>query len=158
MQEVWKFGAAPPGRLQNPVSGSGARTDGPTVNLTMISAKTEIGVRGGLNRSGVPVRKNAEVDEYMPTYIILHEFNQENVENMEEQQKTGMEDLEALGGELKDLYVTFGQYDAVGIVDFPDDEAAAQWLLAQAKKSGLGTETLKGIPADRASELMAELP
>jgi uncharacterized protein with GYD domain len=94
----------------------------------------------------------------MPTYIVLHEFSQENIENMQEQQEAGMEALEAVGGELKDLYLTFGQYDAVGIVDFPDDEAAAKWLLAQAKEAGLGTETLKGIPVDRVGDIMADLP
>lgn len=123
----------------------------------MILPRGSIGVQPAWNRALVPVRQGA-VENQMATYIVLHEFNQENVQNMEEQQQTGMADLEAVGGELKDLYLTFGRYDAVGIVDFPDDEAAAKWLLAQAKKSGLGTETLKGIPADRASELMSELP
>lgn len=94
----------------------------------------------------------------MPTYIILHEFDQENVRNMQAHQEVGMETLEAVGGELKDLYLTFGQYDAVGIVDFPDDEAAAKWLLAQAKETGLGTETLKGFPLDEAEEIVADLP
>lgn len=94
----------------------------------------------------------------MPTYIILHEFSQENVQNMEAQQEAGMEALEAVGGELKDLYITFGQYDAVGIVDFPDDEAAAEWLLTQAKQAGLSTETLKGIPSDEAEDIIANLP
>ena len=94
----------------------------------------------------------------MPTYVILHEFSQENVENMESQQEAGMEALAAAGGELKDLYLTFGQYDAVGIVDFPDDEAAAEWLLTQAKKAGLSTATLKGIPMDEAEDIIAALP
>lgn len=94
----------------------------------------------------------------MPSYIILHEFSQENIQHMEEQQEAGMAALEAVGGELKDLYVTFGQYDAVGIVDFPDDEAAAEWLLTQAKQTGLSTETLKGIPIEEANELIANLP
>lgn len=93
----------------------------------------------------------------MPTYIVLHEFSKENVQNMEAQQEAGMKSLEAVGGELRDLYLTFGQYDAVGIVDFPDDQAAAEWLLTQAKEAGLSTETLKAIPMDEADDIVANL-
>lgn len=93
----------------------------------------------------------------MPTYIVLHEFDQENVANMDVQQERGMESLAAVGGELQDLYLTFGQYDAVGVVEFPDDAAAAEWLLTQAKESGLSTETLRGIPMDEAEDIVANL-
>lgn len=93
----------------------------------------------------------------MPIYVVLHEFDQENVANMDAQQERGMESLADVGGELHDLYLTFGQYDAVGIVEFPSDEAAAQWLLTQAKENGLSTETLKAIPMDDAEDIVASL-
>jgi len=37
---------------------------------------------------------------------------------------------EALGGSIENLFFCFGDYDLVGIVDFPDNRAAAAWSMA----------------------------
>lgn len=93
----------------------------------------------------------------MPTYIVLHELTGENIENMGEEMEQGKEALEAFGGELQDLYLTFGQYDAVGVVDFPDDETAAQFVLTLAKENGVSTETLRGFSEDETKDILAAL-
>ena len=37
---------------------------------------------------------------------------------------------EALGGTIESLYYCFGDYDLVGVVDFPDNRGAAAWSMA----------------------------
>jgi len=37
---------------------------------------------------------------------------------------------EALGGSIDCLFFCFGDYDLVGVVDFPDNKAAAAWSMA----------------------------
>lgn len=94
----------------------------------------------------------------MPTYIILHELSGENIENMGEEIEEGKEALEALGCELKGLYLTFGRYDAVGVIDAPDAQTAAQFVLTLAKENDVGTETLRAFSEDETSEILAGLP
>ncbi len=37
---------------------------------------------------------------------------------------------EALGGSIESLYFCFGDYDLMGIVDFPDSRGVAAWSMA----------------------------
>jgi uncharacterized protein with GYD domain len=37
---------------------------------------------------------------------------------------------EALGGSIESLFFCFGDYDLVGVVDFPDSNAIAAWSMA----------------------------
>jgi uncharacterized protein with GYD domain len=37
---------------------------------------------------------------------------------------------EALGGTIESLFFCFGDYDLVGVVDFPDNRSAAAWSMA----------------------------
>jgi uncharacterized protein with GYD domain len=37
---------------------------------------------------------------------------------------------ETLGGSIDSLFFCFGDYDLVGVVDFPDNRAAAAWSMA----------------------------
>ncbi len=37
---------------------------------------------------------------------------------------------EALGGTIESLFFCFGDYDLVGVVDFPDNRGAAAWSVA----------------------------
>lgn len=94
----------------------------------------------------------------MPTYIVLHELSGENIESMGEEMEEGKEALEALGCELQGLYLTFGQYDAVGIIDAPDEETAAQFVLTLAKENEVGTETLRAFSEEETQEILAGLP
>lgn len=94
----------------------------------------------------------------MPRYIVLHELSGENIESMGEDMEKGKEALEALDGELHDLYLTFGQYDAVGIIDAPDEQTAAQFVLTLAKENNVDTETLRAFSEDETQEIIAGLP
>ena len=44
---------------------------------------------------------------------------------------------EALGGRIEMLFYVFGEYDLIGIVEFPNDAAAASWAIATAAGGAL---------------------
>ena len=54
-----------------------------------------------------------------------------------------------MGGKLKDFYLTFGPYDAVAIVELPDDETAARFALGIGSLGNIRTTTLSAFPEDR---------
>lgn len=97
----------------------------------------------------------------MPTYIGLLEFTEDGIENIEESPARldqAKELAESLDSEIKEFYLTFGQYDAVTVIDAPDDETAAQLVLTVTKGGAISSETLKAFPEDEYREVIAGLP
>ncbi|WP_255151839.1 GYD domain-containing protein [Halorarius halobius] len=96
----------------------------------------------------------------MPTYITLVNYTQHGIQNMAESPErleAAKEVTEAHGGEYVGFYLTFGQYDAVYIAEFPDDEAAAQAMLTVAAGGAVETETLKAFTEDEYRDVVAGL-
>ena len=56
------------------------------------------------------------------------------------------------GGKLVDVYLTMGQYDGAAIVEFPDDLACCQAMLAW-RDFGVSTETLRAYPESEWSSI-----
>jgi uncharacterized protein with GYD domain len=63
----------------------------------------------------------------------------------------------AAGGELK-FYLTLGRYDAVAIVEAPNDETAVKNLLTSASQGTIHTETLRAFTEDEYRKIVATLP
>jgi uncharacterized protein with GYD domain len=63
-----------------------------------------------------------------------------------------------LGGEMIESYFTMGQYDLVGIMDFPDDAAAAKYALSIGALGNARTTTLKAFTAAEFKEILSGLP
>ena len=97
----------------------------------------------------------------MPTYITLVEYTQKGIENMKESPERlerAKEVTESFGGEYKRFYLTFGQYDAVYVAEYPDDESAAKAALTVAGAGAVSTETLKAFTEDEYRDIVADLP
>jgi len=94
----------------------------------------------------------------MPTYIVLHELSGENLEHLQTEIADGKAILDEMECELHDLYLTFGRFDAVGIIDAPDDETAAQFVMTLARENDVGTETLRAFPEDETEVLLEGMP
>lgn len=97
----------------------------------------------------------------MPTYVQLLEFTEQGVENIEESPdrvEEAKELIESLGGEFRDFYYTFGRYDAIGVADFPDDEAYARFALAVNRQGNATTESLKAFSLEEFDGLVEDLP
>lgn len=97
----------------------------------------------------------------MPTYIHLASYTGEGAQNIADSPDRlddGKDLAASLNGELKQFFLTFGQYDMVAITEFPDDETAAQWALGVASGGAVTTETLKAFPEDEYRDVIAGLP
>ena len=97
----------------------------------------------------------------MPIYIILGKYTQDGITKMKEMpQRLEASRLvtKSLGGEIKDFYLTMGQYDFVAISEGPSNEAAMQALLTVGSTGAVRTETLVAIPVEKAVEIVKKLP
>lgn len=97
----------------------------------------------------------------MPTYVSLWNFTQDGIANVEESpdrldEAKGL--FEALGGELRDFYLTMGQYDVVIVAEFPNDEAASTANLTIAKGGTARSETLKAFSEGAFRDIVGDLP
>jgi len=97
----------------------------------------------------------------MPTYISLWNYTQQGIENIDDapdRLDDAHELIESVGGEVKEIYLTMGEYDVVSITEFPDDDAAAKATLRIGQAGAVGSNTLKAWPEDGYRELIANLP
>jgi uncharacterized protein with GYD domain len=97
----------------------------------------------------------------MATYISLVQYTQKGAESikqlparMEAARKAG----QAIGAEIKQVYLVLGQYDAVVISEAPDDETAARLALGTAMQGNVRTQTLRAFPEAEFMKLVASLP
>lgn len=96
----------------------------------------------------------------MPTYVTLLNYTDQGIATVESSPnriEAAKELAEDLGGEFQAFYLTFGQYDGVAIIDFPDDETAAEYALTIGKGGNAGTETLKAFTEDEFRDIAETL-
>lgn len=98
----------------------------------------------------------------MPTFVTLTNYTQSGVETLadlesDEFLEMTREVVQAHGGELKDYYLTLGQYDAVVITEFPDAESGTESLLTLLQEGIAETETLRAFTEDETRDLIAGL-
>lgn len=97
----------------------------------------------------------------MPHYITLFRITQKGIEDIKggpSRLDAAKKAIEAAGGKVKGFYLTLGQYDAIGIVELPNDEAAAKIALANASRGTIRGETLRAFTEDEYRKLIASLP
>jgi uncharacterized protein with GYD domain len=97
----------------------------------------------------------------MPHYISLIRYTQKGVENLKDSPKrldATKKAFEAAGGSLKAIYWTLGQYDAVAVVEFPNDEAGLKVNLAGALQGYIRSETLRAFTEEEFRKVIGSLP
>ena len=84
----------------------------------------------------------------MPSYMIQASYTSEawgtqisNPGNRLEQLSSA---VEGLGGSIESAYYTFGEYDIMAIIQFPDNESAAAFSLAAS--AGGATKAIRTTP------------
>jgi uncharacterized protein with GYD domain len=86
----------------------------------------------------------------MATYVVLANFTNQGVRNAKDSPKRAdafKEMAKKCGATVKDLYWTQGQYDAVTIVEAPDDMAATALALSVGALGNIRTQTLRAFSA-----------
>jgi uncharacterized protein with GYD domain len=97
----------------------------------------------------------------MPTYISLLKYTQKGVETIKDGPKRlagAKEVFKKVGGELKQFYMTMGQYDAIVIVDAPNEEAMTKAVLAIGSKGNVQTATFRAFTEAEFGKIIGDLP
>jgi uncharacterized protein with GYD domain len=97
----------------------------------------------------------------MPTYVALLHYTQKGMESIKDgpgRREAAKKLFASVGAKLKDVYVTMGQYDAVAIVEAPNDETMAKMALTGGSQGYLRTETMRAFTETEIDKIVASLP
>jgi uncharacterized protein with GYD domain len=97
----------------------------------------------------------------MAHYVTLLRYTQQGASKIKESPKrldAAKKAAEAQKGKINAWYLTMGKYDAVLISEFPDDEAAARFMLSTGALGNISTQTLKAFSEAEYRKIIASLP
>ncbi len=66
--------------------------------------------------------------------------------------------FKSIGGQITDIYFTFGRYDLILTVEAPSDDALGQAVLTIGGRGAVSIETLKAFPEAVAYDILQRLP
>ena len=97
----------------------------------------------------------------MVTYCVLYQFGAAMMKSIKELPQ-GIEGahqtIAKLGGKVLACYVLMGEYDSVGIYEFPSDEVALAFLLGMASGGQVKTISFKAFAPEVVAQVIARLP
>ena len=96
----------------------------------------------------------------MATYIMLLNWTEQGIAKVKASSKRldgGRKAFKKMGVEIKDTYLTMGQYDLVCIVDAPDDETFARVMLTLGSQGNVQSETLKAFTEAEFRKIVASI-
>ena len=97
----------------------------------------------------------------MPHYVTLLRYTQQGASKIKESPArldAAKKVAKAEKGKIHAWYLTMGKYDAVLISEFPDDEAAARFVLSTGAMGNVSTQTLKAFTETEYRKIVASLP
>lgn len=97
----------------------------------------------------------------MNTYIVLLNFTKQGIQAIKESPNRlddAKKQFAAVGANIKDYYLVMGQYDAVVVIEAPNDDIAAALALATGAQGNVKTETLRAFPEADYRKIIASLP
>jgi|SRR6516165_1889613 uncharacterized protein with GYD domain len=96
----------------------------------------------------------------MPHFLTLIRYTQQGIAKVKESPArldAAKKVAEKLGGKIHAWYLTMGQYDAVIISEFPNDEANARFCLSVGVLGNVTTETLRAFTEGEYRKIVGEL-
>jgi uncharacterized protein with GYD domain len=96
----------------------------------------------------------------MPTYVMLVNWTDQGIRNVGDSPKrleTAKAMLKDMGGEVRSMYLTMGQYDMVVTYDAADDAVAARFTLMLGKTGNVRTVSMKAFPEQAFRQIVASL-
>jgi uncharacterized protein with GYD domain len=94
----------------------------------------------------------------MPIYVALVNWTDQGTKDFRgavERANSFGELVEQAGGRVRELVWTLGEYDAVLVLEAPDDETAAVLVLKVAALGNVRTKTLRAFDADQMTDIIA---
>jgi uncharacterized protein with GYD domain len=97
----------------------------------------------------------------MPLYVVLAKWTDQGAKNVKgavDRWEQGRAAMEQAGGRIIGLWWTQGAYDAVAVMEWPDDESASLSSLAYAMAGNVRTETLRAFTTEEMARILQRLP
>jgi uncharacterized protein with GYD domain len=97
----------------------------------------------------------------MPTYLTLTNWTEQGIKNVKDTVKrfeTAKQMARAEGVTLKEVYYLMGAYDALLVVEAPDDAAVSRVTLAAGMQGNVRTVTMRAFTKDEMTALVGRLP
>jgi uncharacterized protein with GYD domain len=94
----------------------------------------------------------------MSTYVCLFNFTDDGIRHYRDTTHRAAEFaklVENYGGRVREEVWTVGEYDAVAIADFPDDESGMAALLHVGSLGNVRTRSLRAFSADEMSGIIS---
>ena len=96
----------------------------------------------------------------MPSYVMLANWTDQGLRNIADGPRrldAAKKMLEEMGGHFRELYMTLGEFDLVGIYDAPDDAVAARYILLLGQMGNVRTKSMKAFPEVAYRQIVASL-
>ena len=96
----------------------------------------------------------------MATYFILINWTDQGIKNVKDSPKrvdAARKTVKEIGGDLKAFYMLQGSYDAVLIMEMPNDEALAKFLLKICSLGNVRTSTMRAYTEAEYRKIIGEL-
>jgi uncharacterized protein with GYD domain len=96
----------------------------------------------------------------MPSYIHLIQFKDQGIRNIQDTVKRGdaaIAEAEKMGMKVVDEYWTMGAYDAVVIMEAPDDETMSAFALKMGSLGNVTGQTLRAFRRNEMEKILAKI-
>ena len=96
----------------------------------------------------------------MPHYINLISYTEQglkDMKNMPDRVASARREMQRAGGTLISYHLTLGQYDAVVMSEFPDDETYTSFVLGVAAQGNLRPTTLKAFTEEESARIVRNI-
>lgn len=96
----------------------------------------------------------------MPTYVSLVSWTDQGVKDYRDtvaRAESFRDMVRQVGGQVRELLWTFGEYDIVTVIEAPDDEVALGLLLRTAALGNIRTRTMRAMGVDEISSAIGRI-
>jgi uncharacterized protein with GYD domain len=96
----------------------------------------------------------------MPTYFVFINWTDQGIKNVKDSPKrvdAAKKSVKDVGGDVKSFYMLQGSYDAVLIMEMPNDETLAKFLLKIGTLGNVRTTTMRAYPETEYRKIISEL-
>ena len=96
----------------------------------------------------------------MPSYFVLVNWTEKGVQQVKESPRrfdAAKRALAEMGGEIKSVHLTMGEYDLVILCEASDDAVMARFVMQLGMLGFVRTRTLKAFPETAYREIIASL-
>ena len=96
----------------------------------------------------------------MATYVALIQFTDQGIRNIKETVNRGdsaIPDAEKLGVQVVEQFWTMGAYDAVVVLDAPDDETISALMLENGSHGNVKSLTMRAFRRNEMEKILAKI-